>query len=66
MVGSKGEGIEPLEWGDDVRVVLGRVQNYLATMPPEERRQCIKGMVVKSSQQFACCDAVSGLVRLEE
>ena len=48
-------------------MVLGRVQHYLATTPPEERCPCIKVVVLdKSSQHFPCCDAVPGLVLLLE
>ena len=67
MVGSKGEGVEPLESGDEDRVVLGRVQHYLATTPPELRCPCNKGVVLeKANQHLAGCDWRPGLLLLEE
>ena len=53
--------------GDDDRVVLGRVQEYLATTPPELWCPCNKGVVLeKASQHLAGCDARTGLLLLKE
>ena len=48
-------------------MVLGRVQQYLATTPPELRCPCNKGVVLeKARQHLAGCDARPGLLLMEE
>ena len=63
----KGKELKLWNQGDDDRVVLGRVQEYLATTPPELWCPCNKGVVLeKASQHLAGCDARPGLLLMEE
>ena len=63
----KGKELKLWNQGDDDRLVLGLVQEYLATTPPELRCPCNKGVVLeKARQHLAGCDARPGLLLMEE
>ena len=66
MLGQKGKELHLLKKGDEDPVVLGRVQHYLATTPPEVRCRCNNGWCWRRPVNTFCCDARAALTELEE